>query len=303
MSFKDSLIGLLIVIIWGVNFLAIAWGLDGLPPLLMGALRFACVFSVGFLFIKKPNIPLKWMIAYALSISFGQFAFLFSAMSMGMPAGLASLILQSQALFTLIIAALLLKEKIKFAQLLSMIVAGVGLYIIAGTGQNSSMTLIGFVLTIIGAASWALGNVVNRIISNKGFKPGIDLVIWSAWIPVIPFLLTSFMFEGPDLIIASLQSFSWVSFFALMYLAIAASIAGYGLWSYLLGRYPAGTVAPLSLGVPIVGISVSAYFLNETITEMQWVGGSLVLLGLIINAFWAKLTIKLGFNKSAIKQS
>ncbi|MDO7086665.1 EamA family transporter [Pseudocolwellia sp. AS88] len=302
MSFKDSLLGLLIVIIWGVNFLAIAWGLDGLPPLLMGALRFAFVFCVGFMFIKKPDIPLKWMVAYALAISFGQFAFLFSAMSMGMPAGLASLILQSQALFTLIFAALLLNEKIKFAQLLSMMVAGVGLYIIAGTGEDSSMTLIGFVLTIIGAASWALGNVVNRIISNKGFKPGIDLVIWSAWIPVIPFMLSSFIFEGPDLIMASLQSFSWVSFLALTYLAVAASISGYGLWSYLLGRYPAGTVAPLSLGVPIVGISVSAYFLNESITDMQWIGGSLVLLGLIINAFWAKLTLKLGFKKPVVKQ-
>lgn len=302
MSFKDSLLGLLIVIIWGVNFLAIAWGLDGLPPLLMGALRFAFVFCVGFMFIKKPDIPLKWMVAYALAISFGQFAFLFSAMSMGMPAGLASLILQSQALFTLIFAALLLNEKIKFAQLLSMMVAGVGLYIIAGTGEDSSMTLIGFVLTIIGAASWALGNVVNRIISNKGFKPGIDLVIWSAWIPVIPFMLSSFIFEGPDLIMASFQSFSWVSFLALTYLAVAASISGYGLWSYLLGRYPAGTVAPLSLGVPIVGISVSAYFLNESITDMQWIGGSLVLLGLIINAFWAKLTLKLGFKKPVVKQ-
>ncbi|WP_426358154.1 EamA family transporter [Pseudocolwellia sp. HL-MZ19] len=301
MSFKDSLLGLLIVIIWGVNFLAIAWGLDGLPPLLMGALRFALVFSIGFLFVKKPNIPLKWMVAYALAISFGQFAFLFSAMSMGMPAGLASLILQSQALFTLIFAALLLNERIKFAQLLSMIVAGAGLYIIAGTGEDSAMTLIGFVLTIIGAASWALGNVVNRIISNKGFKPGIDLVIWSAWIPIIPFMLSSFIFEGSDLIIASLQGFSWVSFLALTYLAVAASISGYGLWSYLLSRYPAGTVAPLSLGVPIVGISVSAYFLNETITDMQWIGGSLVLLGLIINAFWARLTVKLGFKKAVVK--
>ena len=302
MSFKDSLLGLLIVIIWGVNFLAIAWGLDGLPPLLMGALRFALVFSVGFLFIKRPNIPLKWMVAYALTISFGQFAFLFSAMSMGMPAGLASLILQSQALFTLIFAALLLNEKIKFAQLLSMIVAGAGLYIIAGTGEDSAMTLIGFMLTISGAASWALGNVVNRIIGNRGFKPGIDLVIWSAWIPIIPFAILSYFIEGPELIVESLQNFSWTSFFALCYLAIGATISGYGLWSYLLGRYPAGTVAPLSLGVPIVGISVSAYFLNESITDMQWIGGSLVLLGLIINAFWAKLTLKLGFKKPVVKQ-
>lgn len=298
MSFKDSLLGLLIIIIWGVNFLAIAFALDGLPPLLMGALRFALVFSIGFLFVKKPDIPLKWMIAYAMFISFGQFAFLFSAMSMGMPAGLASLILQSQGLFTLIFAALLLSEQVKMAQILSMFVAGAGLCVIASTGQDSSMTLIGFALTIVGAVSWALGNVVNRIINNRGFKPGIDLVIWSAWIPVLPFLLSSYIFEGSDLIIESITNFGWTSFFALCYLAIAASIGGYGLWSYLLGRYPAGTVAPLSLGVPIVGISVSGYFLNETITSTQWIGIIVVFFGLLINAFGSKLSVKLGLNKA-----
>lgn len=300
MSFKDSLIGFLIIIIWGVNFLAIAWGLDGLPPLLMGALRFALVFSVGFLFVKKPNIPFKWMFAYAMVISFGQFAFLFSAMSLGMPAGLASLVLQSQALFTLIFAALLLKEQVKSAQLLAMLVAGVGLYIIASTGEDTSMTLIGFILTIIGASSWALGNIVNRVINNRGFKPGIDLVIWSAWIPVIPFIISSYIIEGPELIVTSLMNFDWVSFLALCYLAIAASIAGYGLWSYLLGRYPAAQVAPLTLGVPIVGITASALFLNETISTTQWLGSSFVLLGLVINAFGKKLTIKLGLIKAKL---
>ena len=300
MSFKDSLIGFLIIIIWGVNFLAIAWGLDGLPPLLMGALRFALVFSVGFLFVKKPNIPFKWMFAYAMVISFGQFAFLFSAMSLGMPAGLASLVLQSQALFTLIFAALLLKEQVKSAQLLAMLVAGVGLYIIASTGEDTSMTLIGFILTIIGASSWALGNIVNRVINNRGFKPGIDLVIWSAWIPVIPFIISSYIIEGPELIVTSLMNFDWVSFLALCYLAIAASIAGYGLWSYLLGKYPAAQVAPLTLGVPIVGITASALFLNETISTTQWLGSSFVLLGLVINAFGKKLTIKLGLIKAKL---
>jgi len=212
MSFKDTLLGLLIIIIWGINFVVIVWGLDGLPPLLMGALRFALVFSVGFLFVKKPNIPLKWLAAYWLVISFAQFAFLFSAMSLGMPAGLASLVLQSQALFTLIFAALLLKEQVKFAQIVAMLVAGLGLYTIASTGEDTAMTGIGFALTIMGASCWGVGNIVNRVINKRGFKPGLDLVIWSAWIPVIPFAISSYFIEGPDLIIESLIGFNWVSF-------------------------------------------------------------------------------------------
>lgn len=300
MSFKDTLLGLLIIVLWGINFVVIVWGLDGLPPLLMGALRFILVFLVGFLFVKRPNIPLKWMAAYALVLSFGQFAFLFSAMSLGMPAGLASLVLQSQALFTLIFAALLLKEQIKFAQILAMLIAGMGLYAIASTGQESNMTAIGFGLTISGASCWAIGNVVNRMINKQGYKPGLDLVIWSSWIPIIPFAISSYIIEGPELIIESLVAFNWVSFLALAYLAIAASIIGYSLWSYLLGQYPAAQVAPLTLGVPIVGISASAFFLNETISTTQWVGSGLVLLGLVINAFGEKISVKLGFKKIGV---
>jgi len=293
MSFKDTLLGLLIIIIWGVNFVVIVWGLDGLPPLLMGALRFVMVFSLGFMFVKRPSIPLKWMAAYGVVISFGQFAFLFCAMSLGMPSGLASLVLQSQALFTLIFAALLLKEQIKLVQLLALFVAGIGLYTIASTGQNSSMTVIGFILTLLAASSWAMGNIVNRTINKQGYKAGLDLVIWSAWIPIIPFLLASYVLEGPELIVESLVNFNWVSLLALGYLAVAASIVGYSLWSYLLGRYPVAQVAPLTLGVPIVGISASAFFLNETISTIQWVGSALVLCGLVINVFGEKFVVKL----------
>lgn len=293
MSFKDTLLGLLIITIWGINFVVIVWGLESLPPLLMGALRFLMVFSFGMFFVKKPSIPFKWMAAYALILSFGQFAFLFCAMSMGMPAGLASLVLQSQALFTLVFAALLLKEHVKLAQIVAMIVAGVGLYLIATSNENTKMTAIGFGLSIIAATFWALGNIINRIINKQGHKGGLGLVIWSAWIPVIPFIISSYIFEGPTLIIESMRAFSWTSFIALCYLAIGASIIGYSLWSYLLEHYPAGQVAPLTLGVPIVGMSASAFFLGESISTMQWVGSGCVLIGLIINAFGHKLTVKI----------
>jgi len=293
MSFKDTLLGLLIVIIWGVNFVVIVWGLEGLPPLLMGALRFALVFSLGIFFVKRPSIPFRWLAAYALILSFGQFSFLFSSMALGMPAGLASLVLQSQALFTLIFAALLLKEQIKFAQILAMLVAGAGLILIATSSENTEMTAIGFGLSIVAATFWALGNIINRMINKQGYKAGLDLVIWSAWIPVVPFLLSSYIFEGPALIIESMKAFNWTSFMALCYLSVAASIIGYSLWSYLLDHYPAGQVAPLTLGVPIVGISASAFFLGESISMIQWVGSGCVLLGLLINAFGQKVTMKI----------
>jgi O-acetylserine/cysteine efflux transporter len=292
MSAKDLLIAIFIVVIWGVNFVVIAWGLEGMPPLLMGGLRFLLVASVGSLFFKRPNTPFWWWMAYAMPISFLQFSFLFSAMAHGMPAGLASLALQAQALFTMIFAMVFLKEGIKAFQVWAFFIAAFGLVFIALSKDQHSMTALGFGLTMGAAASWALGNISARSISNRGYHSNVNLVIWSAWVPPIPFFICSYFIEGPEQIVTSLSAFSWQSFAALLYLAIVATITGYGLWSYLLSRYPVAQIAPLSLGVPVVGLSSAALMLDEIITPLQWLGIMLVLLGLLINTFGGRFKRK-----------
>jgi len=301
MTLKDTLLGLFIIVIWGVNFVVIAWGLDGIPPLLMGAERFLLVALLGSFIIKKPDIPWRWLALYALTIAFGQFAFLFSAMAFGMPAGLASLVLQSQAIFTLIFAALFLKEGIKPLQIVAMLVAGGGLYIIGATQQNTTMTGLGFGLTIAGAVCWASGNIINRLINQRGYQVDTGLIIWSSWIPPIPFLMASFYFEGQEQIIASIVGMQWTSFAALFYLAIAASIIGYTSWSYLLSRYPAAQVAPLTLGVPVVGLASASLLLNETMSDQQIIGIGLVLIGLLVNSFSRQISSVL--QKAGIKKA
>ena len=292
MSGKDLFIAMFIVVIWGVNFVVIVWGLEGMPPLLLGGLRFLLVASIGSLFFKRPNTPFIWWVAYAVPISFLQFSFLFCAMAYGMPAGLASLALQAQALFTMIFALLFLKESIRAYQIWAFFIAAFGLIFIALSKDEHSMTALGFALTMGGAASWALGNISARSISNRGFNSNVNLVIWSAWVPPIPFFICSYFIEGPELIATSLRAFSWLSFAALSYLAIGATITGYGLWSYLLTRYPAAQIAPLSLGVPIVGLSSAALILGESISPMQWLGIVLVLFGLLTNTFGGRFKRK-----------
>lgn len=286
------LIALSIVVIWGLNFVVIAWGLEGVPPLLMGGLRFLLVASVGSLFFKRPNVPFVWWLAYAIPIGFLQFAFLFSAMAYGMPAGLASLALQAQALFTLFFAFLILKEAIKGYQLVAIFVAVSGLSLIALSHDPQAMTAIGFALTMAGAATWAMGNICTRSISNRGYKANVNLIVWSAWIPPIPFFLASLWLEGSERILNSLLNFSAQSFASLVYLAVFATIIGYGLWSYLLARYPVAQIAPLSLGVPIVGLTSANLLLNESISALQWMGAALVLVGLLMNTFGGRMKAK-----------
>lgn len=300
MTLKDSILGFLIIFLWGINFVVIAWGLEGMPPLLMGACRFLLVALIGSLFIKPPQIPWQWLLAYALTLGFGQFAFLFSAMAFGMPAGLASLVLQSQALFTLLFAALLLKEGMSPLQLLAMLISGIGLYLVAGggaNGQDTAMTSLGFILTLVAAMCWGLGNIVNRTINKRGYQANLGLVIWSAWIPPIPFLLASYYFEGGEVIQEALLNLELSTFSALLYLAIAATIIGYSLWSYLLGRYPAAQIAPLTLAVPVVGLVAARYFLDEVITLQHGLGIALVMSGLVLNIAGGRFLFLLKRNK------
>lgn len=285
MTPKDLLLALLVIIVWGLNFVVIKVGLHGMPPMLMGALRFMLAAFPAILFVRRPQVPLRWMLAYGMTISLGQFAFLFYAMYVGMPAGLASLVLQSQAFFTLFFAALFLGERLRGSNLFGLLVAASGLVLI-GLQGGQAMTLAGFALTIAAASMWALGNVVTRKLGKVNL---VGLVVWGSLIPPLPFLALSLWLEGPELISQSLRTLGLDSLLVLAYLAFGATILGYGLWSRLLSRYPASQVAPFSLLVPVVGISSSALLLGERLGGLQMVGAALVMAGLLINVWGGRL--------------
>ncbi|MDR0277785.1 MAG: EamA family transporter [Paucimonas sp.] len=285
MPLKDLLLALVVIVAWGLNFVVIKVGLDGLPPMLLGALRFILVAIPAVFFIRRPQLPWRWLVAYGSTISLGQFAFLFEAMHNGMPPGLASLVLQSQAFFTMIFAALFLNERLRAASVLGLLVAAGGLALI-GSENGSHVPLLALLLTLCGGACWAMGNIITR---RFGKIDLVALVIWGALIPPLPFLALSWYLEGPALIESSLRNIGLNSILSLIYLAAIATMLGYGLWSRLLSRYPAGKVAPFSLLVPVVGLTSSAWLLDERLSAIQCWGGLLVMVGLLINVFGPRL--------------
>ena len=288
MSLKDWGFALLIVFAWGFNFVVIHWGLDGLSPLLLGALRFSLVAFPAILFVPRPKIAWRWLLAYGLTISFGQFAFLFTAMKVGMPAGIASLVLQSQVLFTLLFAAVLLREHWLAHQPFTLGISALGLVLLATQQGQSGMTLAGFLLTICAAACWGLGNIINRHISRQASLNLLSLVVWSALIPPLPFFIASYWLEGPTVMVNSLLHLQWHSVLAVVYLALIATLYGYVAWGRLLRTYPVAQVAPLTLLVPLVGLFCARLFLNVHLTHWQWIGILLVLAGLLLNIFWPR---------------
>ena len=287
MTRKDGLLALLVVVVWGLNFVVIKMGLHNMPPLMLAGLRFLLVAFPALLFVARPKIPLKLLLGYGLTISFGQFAFLFCAIKFGMPAGLASLVLQVQAFFTIILGAFVFGERLQGKQLagISLAVFGV-LVLIEGSLNGQHVALLGFMLTLAAGLSWACGNIFNKLIMQHESRPGImSLVVWSALIPIVPFMVASFILDGPQVMLKSLVEIDLTTILSLIYLALVASIIGYGIWGSLLGRYETWRVAPLSLLVPVVGLASAALLLDETLSVLQLCGAGLIMAGLYINVF------------------
>ncbi|MBD9554493.1 EamA family transporter [Pantoea sp. PNT01] len=289
MSVKDMLLALCVVVAWGVNFVVIKLGLQGMPPFLLAGLRFSLVAFPAIFFVRRPPIPLRWLVVYGMTISFGQFAFLFLAIKLGMPAGLASLVLQAQAFFTLLLGALLLAEKLRWNHIVGIIIATLGMFMLATAGMegqtSAGITLTTMMLTLSAALSWGLGNITNKIIMRNRSVPIMSLVVWSALVPVIPFFACSLLFDGQAAIVNSLLHIGLQTVLALIYLAFVATIVGYAIWGNLLSRYETWRVAPLSLLVPVVGIVTAALVLDEHLSGQQMLGAAVIILGLLVNVF------------------
>lgn len=286
---KDLALALLVIGVWGINFAVIKIGIVGVPPLLLGALRFMLAAFPALLLFKAPRVPLRWYLAYGLTISVGQFAFLFSAIHVGMPSGLASLVLQSQSFFTLLLASWWLHERWHAHQMAGLLLALVGLVLIGvahgAVASGASLPLLGFGLTLLAALSWACGNIVTRLVSQYGPMNQLAFVVWASLVPPLPFLGLSLWLEGPEAIVQALTHLTTGTLAAVAYLAWMATLLGYGLWTYLMSSYPTNRVAPFTLLVPLVGLTTGWLVFDETLGPLHWVGGALLMLGLLMNVF------------------
>jgi len=287
------MMALVVILVWGVNFVVMKWGLQEISPLLLCALRFMAA-SLPFVLFVRPPKSLSWgvLAAYGLVQGVGQFGLLFVGMQIGMPAGMASVVLQTQAFITLLMAAALLGERPQPWQWAGLCIAIGGLIIIGSAHGDSAtqMTLIGFMCTVGSAAMWAASNLITRHAAKNGPYEPIPFLVWSSIFPVIPLLLMSVWLEGGvHEMQQQLLAITWQGLGAVAYLALLSTLLGYGLWTQLLQRYPASTVAPLSLLVPVIGLLSAMLLLGEFPSGMQWLGTLGVLLGMVVNQFGGRL--------------
>jgi O-acetylserine/cysteine efflux transporter len=282
LSLRDALLAMAIVAVWGTNFVVARIALNVLPPLLFAGLRFSFVLLPLVLVLKRPNTSWRNLAGYGFCIGVGQFGLLFIAMDGQISPGLASLVVQMQVFFTILLAMLRNGERLKPHQLaaFALALAGMGV-IVAHNGQGA--TVAGVALTLAAAASWALG---NQIAKESGTKDILAYVVWSSLFAAPPLLVLTLLLEGWPAIVHGLRAAGWVTWAAILWQSVGNTMFGYGCWAWLLSRYQAATVAPMSLLVPLFGFAASSLWLGEALQGWKIAATLLVMGGLAVNLFW-----------------
>jgi O-acetylserine/cysteine efflux transporter len=277
----DLLLGIFVTGIWGANFSIIKLGLGTLDPFLLTSLRFLfCAVPLIF-FIKKPNVPLSVIALYGFLFGVGLWGIVNLGIYLGLSAGLASLILQFSAFFTIILAALTFGERISKFQIVGIVIALIGLMLIM-TVTTGNVSIPGAILVICGALCWSCCNMIVR-----KHKPDnmFAFIVWSSAFSAIPLFLITYLVKGAHPFYSLPETINGIAVFSILFQSYITTIFGYWVWNSLMKKYPTSTVAPLSLFVPVSGLITSWLVFGEHISTGKIFAALLMLSGMIVFLF------------------
>jgi O-acetylserine/cysteine efflux transporter len=289
LSLRDFLRVILVVVVWGFAFVPMRWALVETPPLLLACLRFACAALPAVFFVRRPGTSWATIVGYGFAIGVFQFGLLFTGMQLGMPAGLSSLVIQTQVFFTIGLAAGWLHDRLDRTSLVGAAVAGAGILLLAWykLTTGATTTFAGFLLVIGAAAAWAVGNVLAKRAAGRTDVDMLGLVVWSSLVAPVPLALASYLLEGGPHILDVVRGMSWRPWACVLFMSYFATLFGLAQWNALLHRYPTAVIAPFALLIPVAGLASGSLFLDERLSGVQYAGVGLVLLGLAYNVFGA----------------
>ncbi len=281
---RHFLLAVMVMVVWGSNFVVAKYALGQLPPLFFATLRFALALFPALLLLRPPATDWRNVALYGLLIGVGQFGVLYIALRSEISPGLASLVVQTQVFFTIGLAMLIKRERLHGYQAIALLLSATGIGIILAHTDGTT-TALGLALILFAAVCWAAGNITASL---AGPVNTLAYVVWSSAFAVPPLAVLSLFFEGSDAIVAGARSADALTWLAVGWQAWGNSLLGYGVWAWLLARHPAATIAPLAMLVPVVGIASSALFLGEALPPWKLGAAGLVLAGLAVNQLWPR---------------
>lgn len=274
MKATDILLAISVAVIWGVAFVATEFALQSFPPAQLVLYRFILA-ALPVFFFRRPNIPWRLLIALGLFLFVGQFMFLFYSYKAGMPPGLASVATHTQALFTIIIAAVVLREIPLPRQISAVAIAFIGLGLVF-VSVDGELTYLGLCLTLAGAVSWSIGNTILKRLDNVDM---LALMIWLSLVPPLPALAFSLAIGDDFDVISQFRNASMISLLSLGYLGIVSTTVAFAIWGRLLNTYPAVMVTPFALFAPCAGVLTSYIVFDEGFGPLRGAGMILIMIG------------------------
>lgn len=281
MSLRDVALAFLVVAVWGTNFVVIKAGLRDLPPFLFALLRFLFSAVPFVFFLPRPRTPWRWIVLYGALIGAGQFGFLYYAMGSDISPGLASLVIQSQAIFTIALSVWIFHERVGGLAIAGVVIAVAGLAVIA-SHLDRSATPAGIVMVLGAGLAWAAANVAGKKAAAQRQAPFgmLAFIAWASVFAVPPLLLLTVALDGPAVAWHAIARAGAGAWGAVAWQVIGNTLFAWAAWSYLMARYDAAVVAPYALLIPVFGMGASALLLGEALPAWKLAGGALVVAGI-----------------------
>ncbi|GFM57787.1 membrane protein [Pseudomonas cichorii] len=285
MKLHHLLLAILVTALWGLNFSVIKLGLTSVDPFILAGLRFTLCALPAIFFIPKPDVAWRYIIGYGLIFGIGLWGVVNLGIKTGLSAGIASLVLQFSAFFTMLLGAWVFKETITRYQLAGIGVALCGLLSIIFI-SDGSVTAAGLVLVLLGAAAWSVTNIINK---KAGTKQVFAFLVWSSAFSPIPLFLLDYLVNGTSGYSALINQIDHRAVLSILFQVYPNTLFGYWVWNSLLKQYPVSTVAPLSLLVPIFGMLGSAVIFGESLSPMKIVAVVLIVSGLAVGLYGQRI--------------
>lgn len=290
MKKNDLILGMMVMIVWGLNFSVIKLGVNEIDPLLLTALRFSLATLPAIFFVKKPDVSWAYLITYGWLFAIGVWGMATWSITAGLSAGMASVLLQMNVAFGLFLGYFLLKEKLAMNKIIGSGLALSGL-LLSLTVTDGSVTQTGLMLILTSALCWSLASIT---IKKSGTKQVFAFSLWAMAFAPLPLFLIVYLQSGDAAFITLTEQFNERVIFSVLFQAYPVTLLGYWIWNRLLVTYPLTTVAPLTLLVPIFGLLGGVLFYQEEVGLIKLIASLCVISGVLIGLInIQKLTYRL----------
>ncbi|SBT17672.1 putative amino-acid metabolite efflux pump [Marinomonas gallaica] len=279
MTRQDSLLLVLLMALWGFNFSVIKLGVNNIDPFLLTALRFSLAVLPLIFFVRRPNVPWRYLMTYGLTFGVGVWGLTTLSVGAGLSGGLASLLLDMSVISSLLVGRYLLKEHVTVSKVLGSLLALLGLGLIIWH-QDGTVTPLGLALVLSASVFWSINGL---IVKRSGTREVFAFNIWGMAFAPIPLLLLALIVSGPSSVMQSIADINGSVLFSAAFQAYPTTLLGYWFWNKMIVKYSVSSVAPMTLLVPVFALIGGYLFFGESLDVVQAIAAVVILLGVAVS--------------------